>query len=90
MKMNKRDRYLDDDVVIVDGHRVKVPERLNSGSLEPSYGYRRRVMTPWGVHEICTIYATPSLYGSTERYAQVYRPKSNPGVAIATFRLTDH
>jgi hypothetical protein len=86
--MNKRDRYLDEDVVMIDGHRVKVPERLHNGSLEPSYGYRRRMMTPWGSFEVCTVYATPSLYGGTERYAQVYRPKTNQGVALATFRIT--
>lgn len=90
MSMNRRDGYIDDDTRIIDGHRVRIPELITvpGKGVTPSYGYKKRVMTPWGEPEVCDIIATPSLLGGTERYAQVYRPKSNPGVSIATFRLT--
>lgn len=87
--MKKRDGYLDDDVMIVDGQRVRVPEKTTNGGLEASYGYRKRLRTPWGAYETCTVFSVPSLYGERERYAQVHRPVSNPGVALSTFKLTD-
>ena len=88
--MSKRNGYVDDDTMIIDGNRVRVAE-FNSHSgkgVQPSYGYRKRVMTPWGASEICTIMTVPSLSGEKEKYAHVYRPASNKGVAFSTFKLT--
>lgn len=89
--MSKRNGYVDDDIMIIDGQKVKVPELLDKPGkgVAPSYGYRKRIMTPWGSYEICTIFTVPSLNGEKEQYAQAYRPLSNPGVAFCTFRLTD-
>lgn len=91
MNMSRRDGYVDDDFMVIDGQKVKVPELIGQAGkgVAPSYGYRKRLMTPWGAYEICTVMTVPSLYGEKEKYAHVYRPKSNPGVAFCTFRLTD-
>lgn len=89
--MNKRDGYLNDDIMMVDGQRVLVPKLLSQPGkgVEASYGYRKRVKTPWGADEDCIIVTVPSLSGERDKYAQVYRPKSNPGVAFSAFKLTD-
>ncbi len=89
--MSKQDGYADDDTMIIDGNRVRVPELLSQTGkgVEPSYGYRKRITTPWGAQEVCTIMTVPSLHGEKEKYAHVYRPASNKGVSFSTFRLTD-
>jgi hypothetical protein len=89
--MNKRIGYIDDNTTIIDGQKVKVPELIGEPGkgVAPSYGYRKRIMTPWGKHEVCTIMTVSSLHGEKEKYAHVYRPTTNPGVAFSTFKLTD-
>jgi hypothetical protein len=89
--MSKRSGYIDDNITIIDGQKVKLPELIGQPGkgVAPSYGYRKRVMTPWGKHEVCTIMAVSSLHGEKERYAHAYRPASNPGVTFSTFRLTN-
>ena len=89
--MNKQNRYQDNDTVVIDGQKVKVPELIKQlgNGVAPSYGYRKQLMTPWGAQEVCTVVTVHSLSGEKDKYAQVYRPKSNPGVAFSTFRLTD-
>ena len=89
MNMKRRDGYVDEDTMIVDGHRVKVADKMTMGGLEASYGYKKRLMTPCGSYEVCTVFSVPSLYGERERYAQVHRPSTNLGVAFSTFKLTD-
>ncbi len=90
--MNKRSGYyIDDDNILIDNHRVRVAG-LNPApgkGIGPSYGYRKQVMTPWGAIEECIVVTVPSLSGEKDKYAQLYRPKSNPGVAFSTFKLTD-
>jgi hypothetical protein len=89
--MSKQDGFADDDTMIIDGNRVRVPELIKQPGkgVAPSYGYRKRIMTPWGKHEVCTIMTVSSLHGEKERYAHAYRPASNPGVVFSTFRLTN-
>jgi len=85
-------RYIDDDWCIIRGRKVKVsPIRYDKNGkkagLEPSYGFMTRVKTPWGAFERCNVTAVPSLAGGLDYYAQVLRPKSNPGVHYCTFRV---
>lgn len=89
--MSKQNGFIGDDIMMIDGNRVRVPELLSrpGKGIEPSYGYRKRITTPWGATEDCIIVTVPSLSGEKDKYAQVYRPKSNPGVAFSTFRLTN-
>lgn len=89
--MNKQNGFIGDEIMMIDGQRVSIPKLIGEPGkgVEPSYGYHKRVMTPWGVDEDCIIVTVPSLSGEKDKYAQVYRPKSNPGVAFSTFRLTD-
>lgn len=90
--MNKRDGYyVDNDTILIDNRRVRVAEfNTQAGKgIAPSYGYRKQVVMPWGAIEECIVVTVPSLSGGKDKYAQVYRPKSNPGVSFSTFRLTD-
>jgi len=87
----KRNIYFkDDDTKIVYGRSVPVaPIRFDrdgkKDGVEPSYGFKMRVMTPWGSPEVCTITPVPGLSGALEFCAQVYKPKSNPYVRFCTF-----
>lgn len=89
--MNKQNSFIGDDIMMIDGHRVRIAdfnEPAGQG-VAPSYGYHKTIMTPWGTNENCIIVTVTSLLGEKDKYAQVYRPKSNPGVAFSTFRLTN-
>jgi hypothetical protein len=79
---------------IIDGQRVQVqPFRKNKygekDGLEPSYGYYKNVLTPWGAIEKCYVVTLPSLAGGKESYASVYKPESNPGVRFSVFKIND-
>jgi hypothetical protein len=86
--------FPNDDEMIVRGRRVRVPKwhinkKGDRDGLEPSYGFKKRVMTPWGVVEECIITPVPSLAGGFDFCAQVERPKSNPYVKMSTFWIDD-
>lgn len=85
---------LNEDTKIVDGRRVAVakhvPEKRYGKEyirLDAPYGYKKRVMTPRGAEEVCTIYTTLHTSGMVERYATIAHPKSDPLVAFRCFRL---
>lgn len=79
----------DESHYYVDGNRVPVSNRQAPGApLEPSHGYKTLVRTPWGAEEMASVFVVHGLSGEYERYAQVYRPRSRPEVAVATFQLT--
>lgn len=88
--MKNQVAYIDDNTIIVRGRRVpiagyRLDKNRRRDGLEPSYGFKRRVMTPWGAQEVCNITPVPSLSGGLEYCAQVYMPKSNPYVKFCTF-----
>ena len=90
--MNKE--KADYEYTLIDGRRVKVAARrykLNGDSdgLEPSYGYHRKVVTPWGEVEKCFIVSVPSLSGGKERFASIYKPVTNPGVRWSVFQIDE-
>lgn len=87
-------KKLDYEYRIVDGHRVKLQERRINKKGEPdgieaSYGYYKECMTPWGQLERCYIVNSPSLAGGFEKFASVYKPKTNPGVRWSVFQVFD-
>lgn len=84
--------YINDDTMLIKHQRVKVPPFLknkegNNERLDASYGFKKKVRTPWDAYEVCTITAVPSLAGGYDYYAQVTQPKSNPYVRYCTFRV---
>jgi hypothetical protein len=84
----------DYDYTIRDGHRVRLQEqRYNKegkpDGIEPSYGYYKRILTPWGKMERCYVVAVPSLAGGYEKFASVYKPETNPGVRWSVFQIFD-
>lgn len=90
-KLNKTTNF---DYVIIDGERVRVSDyRYNKkgdkDGLEPSYGYYKKVKTPWGAIERCFIVSVPSLGGGKDSYASVFKPESNPGVRWSVFQLQE-
>lgn len=89
--MKSRVYYRDDDTMLINGrYAVPVAARRvtkdgRADGLEPSMGFKKRVMTPWGALETCTITPTPGYGGRLEYCAQVSYPKSNPHVRFCTF-----
>lgn len=82
------------EYTMIDGHRVRVADRRtgkngDQDGLEPSYGYYKQVVTPWGELERCYIVTVPSLAGGKEKYASVFKPVTNPGVRWSVFQLND-
>lgn len=82
------------DFTVINGRRVKVAEyRKNKNGdrdgLEPSHGYYKSVVTPWGAVETCYVVTLPSLAGGKETYASVYKPATNPGVRFSVFQIND-
>jgi len=77
---------------VINGRRVRLQDRRYSkkgepDGLEPSYGYYKMVMTPWGEMERCYIVSMPSLAGGYETFASVYKPATNPGVRWSVFQV---
>jgi hypothetical protein len=77
---------------IVNGNRVQIPDRRKNKNgdyegLEPSYGYYKEVVTPWGAIERCYLVTVPSLAGGKEIYASVFKPSTNPGVRWSVFKV---
>jgi hypothetical protein len=92
--MAKRDKTTNFDYVIIDGERVQVPgyrynKKGEKDGLESSYGYYKKVKTPWGAMERCFIVTVPSLAGGKDSYASVFKPESNPGVRWSVFQLQE-
>jgi len=92
--MAKREKITNFDYVIIDGERVRVSDyRYNKkgdkDGLEPSYGYYKKVKTPWGAIERCFIVSVPSLAGGKDSYASVFKPESNPCVHWSVFQLQE-
>lgn len=90
LKMEK----LDYDYTVIDGRRVRLADRKvnkkgETEGLEPSYGYYKNVVTPWGELERCYVVTVPSLAGGKEKYASVYKPVTNPGVRWSVFQIFD-
>lgn len=84
----------DYEFTTINGRRVRVAEyRKNrngeNDGLEPSYGYYKDVVTPWGAVETCYIVTLPSLAGGKESYASIYKPATNPGVRFSVFPVFD-
>lgn len=86
--MEKRDY----EFRILGGQRVRLQEvrhnkKGDRDGLEPSYGYYKDALTPWGQMERCYIVHVPSLAGGYEKFASVYKPKTNPGVRWSVFQV---
>lgn len=82
----------DYEYTIINGQRVRLNDRRKNkdgeyDGLEPSYGYYKEVMTPWGAMERCYIVTVPSLFGGKETFASVYKPATNPGVRWSVFQV---
>jgi hypothetical protein len=85
-------KKIDYDYTIIDGNRVRVADRRKGKNgdyegLEPSYGYYKEVVTPWGAMERCYIVTVPSLAGGKETFASVFKPVTNPGVRWSVFQV---
>lgn len=85
---------VDNDTKLMDGRRVQIAERIPEKRydkeytrLDAPYGYKKRLMTPWGAEETCMVYVVKDISGMVERYATVARPASDPLVTFKCFRL---
>ena len=87
-------RDIGDDAVLVAGRKIRVADYRQTkdgrrDGVDAPYGFTRRVKTPWGAVERCTITPTPNLIGGLDYCAQVYKPKSNPHVHFCTFWVNE-
>jgi hypothetical protein len=87
--------YVQPEYTIIDGRRVVIAKHITETKygrtydrLDAPHGYKRTVKTHDGSSQSAMVYATKGLDGSTERYALVQRPTTDPLVAMQCFKLT--
>ena len=87
--------YVQPEYTIIDGRRVVIAKHITETKygrtydrLDAPHGYKRTVKTNDGSSQSAMVYVTKGLDGSTERYALVQRPTTDPLVAMQCFKLT--